>query len=445
MIALGKMRPNPSVETDLTFPRDFRWGTATSAHQVEGNNIHNDWWVWEQQPGRIKTGDRSGLACDWWNSAERDFDAAADLHQNAHRLSIEWSRIQPEPNRWDESAVDRYRQMLAGLRRRGIEPMVTLHHFTNPRWFAERGGWGRDDAAAIFARFVERLLPSLKEFTNLWCTVNEPVGWAFSTYVSGVWPPGERSVRRGMRALTQLLRGHAAAYRIIHRVQPDAQVGFANYFRLFDPARTISPLDRLVATGQDRFVNRSFVDGAATGRVRAVPWVVNVPEAARTLDFLGVNYYTRDMVTFDLRRPKQFFGRNFPAPGAPVSDRGYGEVYPEGLYRVLRLAARYGKPIFITENGLPDDDDDRRSAFIVDHLTQVWRAMDEGIPVRGYYHWSLVDNFEWTWGWSLKFGLIQVDPITQTRTRRSSASLYAAICRDSAIRPKMLERFTRSP
>jgi len=418
---------------ELAFPRDFRWGTATSAHQVEGNNTNNDWWAWEQQPGRIKTGDRSGLACDWWARAERDFDTARDLHQNAHRLSVEWSRIQPEPGRWDGDAVDRYREMLRGLRERGIEPMVTLHHFTNPLWFAERGGWERDDAAGVFARFVERVVPSLAEFTDLWCTVNEPVGWAFSAYVSGIWPPGRRSVRRAMKALTHMLRGHAAAYRIIHQVQAGAQVGFANYFRLFDPAHANSPLDRLVATRQHRFVNTSFIDGAATGRVRALPWVVNVPEAARTLDFVGVNYYTRDMVSFDLRRPKQFFGRNFPAPGAPVSDGGYGEIYPEGLSRVLRLAARYGKPIFITENGLPDDDDHRRPAFIIDHLSQVWRAIQEGVPVRGYYHWSLVDNFEWVRGWSLKFGLISVDPATQARTLRPSAHLYKEICRTGTI------------
>lgn len=443
MIALDTMHPNPSAEREMTFPRDFRWGTATSAHQVEGHNVHNDWWAWEQEPGRIWSGDRSGLACDWWNSAERDFDTAAELHQNAHRLSIEWSRIQPSLDRWDESAVDRYRQMLRGLRRRGIEPMVTLHHFTNPLWFADRGGWDHDEAATMFARFVERVVPSLAEFVHLWCTVNEPVGWALSTYVSGAWPPGKRSVRRGLKALTQLLRAHAAAYRIIHRAQPEAQVGFANYFRLFDPARAALPLDRLVASRQHHFVNTSFVDGAATGRVRALPWVVNVPEAARTLDFIGVNYYTRDMVAFDLRRPKQFFGRNFPAPGAPVSDGGYGEIYPEGLYRVLRLAARYGKPIYITENGLPDADDDQRPAFIVAHLSQVWRALQEGIPVRGYYHWSLVDNFEWTRGWSLKFGLIEVDPVAQTRTPRPSASLYAQICKSGAISSTEVARLAR--
>jgi len=136
----------------LRFPAGFRWGTATSAHQVEGDNVRNDWWAWEQQPGRILNGDRSGSACRWWTRAEEDFDRAAALGQNAHRLSIEWSRIQPEPGRWDEAALERYREMLRGLRLRGIEPMVTLLHFTVPLWFAERGGWTRDDAPASVAR-----------------------------------------------------------------------------------------------------------------------------------------------------------------------------------------------------------------------------------------------------------------------------------------------------
>lgn len=432
MIAFGMLR----TESELRFPRDFRWGTATSAHQVEGHNAHNDWWVWEQQSGRIRNGDRSGLACDWWNHAERDFDLAAGYHQNAHRLSIEWSRVQPGPDRWDGEAVSRYREMLRGLRGLGIEPMVTLHHFTTPLWFAERGGWERDDAPALFLRFVERIVPALAEFTTLWCTVNEPVGWAISAYVTGVWPPGRRSIRSGLRALTHLLRAHAGAYRIIHHVQPEAQVGFANYFRLFDPAKVDSPFDRLVARQLSRFVNGSFVDGAAAGRVRAFPWVTDVPEAAGTLDFVGVNYYTRDLVAFDLRSPARGFGRNFARPGAPMSDLGYGEIFAEGLYRVLRMASGYGKPIFITENGLPDEDDDQRPAFIVDHLAQVWRAMQDGVPVRGYYHWSLVDNFEWAAGWSLKFGLIGFDPAKQARTPRPSASVYAEICRTGGITPR---------
>lgn len=429
------------MRESLQFPADFRWGTATSAHQVEGGNVGNDWWEWEQQPGRILGGDRSGDACRWWDRAEADFDLAAQLHQNAHRLSIEWSRIQPAPDRWDSVALDRYRQLLRALRARGIEPMVTLHHFTNPRWFAEQGGWAHADAPALFARYVERVLPALAEFAALWCTVNEPVAWAANAYVTGRWPPGEQSIPHGFVAVGNLIRAHAAAYRIIHRIQPQAQVGFANYFRPLDPARPGSPLDRAVAAQQDRLMNWSFLSAVTTGRVRVFPWYAAFPEAAGTLDFVGVNYYTRDLVAFDLRLPMRLFGRNFHPPGCEMSDGGYGEVYPEGLYRVLRRVQRIGLPVYVTENGIPDADDDQRPRFLVRHLYQAWQAIHDGVPVKGYYYWSLVDNFEWAEGWSLKFGLVAVDPRTPTRTVRPSAAVYAEICRAGAISDEVLQRF----
>lgn len=425
---------------EMRFPAGFLWGTATSAHQVEGDNVHNDWWAWEQQ-GRIRDGDRSGRACEWWEHAERDFDLARALHQNAHRLSVEWSRIQPAAGRWDDAALERYRQMLRGLRERGIEPMVTLHHFTNPVWFVERGGWEHPDAPGLFARYVERVVPSLSGFASLWCTVNEPISWIFSAYVNGSWPPGRQSVGQGFAVARNLVRAHAAAYRIIHRVQPHAQVGFANYFRLFDPANPRSPLDRFIASQQDRALNWAFLEAVTTGRLRLLLWRAAVPEAAGTLDFLGVNYYTRDLVAFDSRQRRNLFGRNFHPPGCEMSDGGYGEVYPYGIYRVLSAASRFRKPIHITENGLPDADDDQRPRFIVTHLYQIWKALMEGVPVKGYYHWSLIDNFEWAEGWSLKFGLIAVDPVTQQRTLRPSARLYAEICRRGGITPEMEEQF----
>lgn len=427
----------------LRFPADFRWGTATSAHQVEGNNVNNDWWAWEQDPGRFSSGDRSGRACNWWEEAERDFDRAAELHQNAHRLSIEWSRVEPSPGRWDDQALDRYRQMLRGLQERGIEPMVTLHHFTNPMWVAERGGWERNDAPALFARYVEHIVPALKDFTSLWCTVNEPMAWVFNAHLTGKWPPAKHSVWRAFTAASNLVWAHAAAYRIIHRAQPDAEVGFANYFRLFDPANPALPLDRLIARQQDAVFNRAFVEAVTDGRVRTLLWRANFTGAAKTLDFLGVNYYTRDLVAFDIRQPGVLFGRNFHPPESEMSDGGHGEIYPEGMYRVLRMAAAFGKPVYVTENGLPDADDDQRPRFIVTHLYELWRALQEGVPVKGYYHWSLIDNFEWAEGWNLKFGLIAVDPVTQVRTPRPSAHLYAEICRRGELTEEILARYGR--
>ena len=196
------------------FPKNFKWGSATAAHQVEGDNTNNQWWQWEQQAGRIQNNDKSGPACDWWRNAEADFDRMADMGLNAHRLSVEWSRIEPSEGRFDNAALDRYRAMLLALRKRGIEPMVTLHHFTNPLWFEQRGGWTQRDASVrLFARYVERVAKALGELCDLWCTINEPNVYALLGWVQGAHPPGRTGdFDTAFEVLRNLLLAHAAAY-----------------------------------------------------------------------------------------------------------------------------------------------------------------------------------------------------------------------------------------
>src|SRR5512136_2724402 len=180
------------------FPREFLWGTATAAHQVEGNNTNNNWYAWEQQPGRILEGHKSGLACDWWGGRWReDFDRAAEGSQNAHRFSVEWSRIQPSPDKWDEDALERYREMVRGLIERNMTPMVTLHHFSDPLWLEEKGGWDSPDVAAYFEKFVRKTVEALKEYNTLWCTINEPNVYAATGYASKEFPPGKGSLNAG--------------------------------------------------------------------------------------------------------------------------------------------------------------------------------------------------------------------------------------------------------
>jgi beta-glucosidase len=416
------------------FPDGFRWGTATSAYQVEGNNTASDWWRWEQQPGRIKDGTRSGLACDWWRAAEWDFDRMAALNQNAARISIEWSRLQPRDDAWDEAALRRYLEMLRGLRARGIEPLVTLSHFTLPQWIADRGGWAWSGIVPAFAAYAGRFAGEAGDDADFWLTINEPVGLLISAYLLGQHPPGRRSPPALARAMINSVRAHAAAYRAIHAVQPAARVGVAAYLRPVEAARPSSRVDRYLSSIMDRVTNWMYLDALATGRLRGPLGIrARIPEAAATLDVLGVNYYTRTRLAFDARRPQTLFVRPVITEGAVYSDEAYGEIYPDGLLGVLRAARGYGVPIYVTENGLPDADDDLRPGFIVEHLRRIGRAIDEGCPVRGYYHWSLIDNFEWNEGWALRFGLIAVDPATQTRTPRPSAGLYAGICRANIV------------
>ncbi|MBN1135803.1 MAG: glycoside hydrolase family 1 protein, partial [Anaerolineae bacterium] len=209
----------------LPFPEGFLWGTATAAHQVEGNNVNNDWWAFEQKPGTIWHGDHSGLACDWWRNAEADFDLMAGMGHNTHRLSVEWSRIEPEEGTFDPAAIARYREVLTGLRQRGMEPMVTLFHFSSPRWLAQQGGWRNRAAARHFRRFVRHTVEQLGDLVKLWCTINEPNVYAALGYLLGKHAPGEKNPHHCFQVLSHHLQAHAAAYRAIKAMDGNAQVG----------------------------------------------------------------------------------------------------------------------------------------------------------------------------------------------------------------------------
>ncbi|HEX9013164.1 MAG TPA: family 1 glycosylhydrolase, partial [Anaerolineaceae bacterium] len=340
------------------FPGGFLWGTATAAHQVEGNNTNNTWYAWEQEPGRIKDGQKSGLACDWWGGRWReDLDRAADAGQNTHRMSLEWSRIQPEPERWDEYALDHYREIVRGMVDRGMMPMITLHHFTDPLWLAEQGGWESAQTPGKFAAFARRVVEALQEYTNLWVTINEPNVYMYSGYVSAEFPPGKRSLDTAFRVAANLIRGHAEAYAAIHAQQRTARVGIAQNFRGFVPAHPNFPLDRLVAGIQHRIFNDSIPRALVNGTADFVRTRVRIPEAAHTLDFLGVNTYTRDHVAFSPFLPDQGFGRNFFPAGADLSGTGFISNEPEGMFEALRWAHRFGVPLMVTENGVDDADD----------------------------------------------------------------------------------------
>ena len=423
------------------FPAGFKWGVGTAAHQVEGENIYNDWWAWEQTSGHIKNGHMSGLACNWWENAEADFDRAAAMGLNALRLSVEWSRIEPRSGAFDDSSLERYRQMLRGLRERGIEPMVTLHHFSNPRWLSEQGGWEAPETVALFARFVRRVVEALGEYCDLWCTINEPNVYGFMGYVDGVFPPGQTNIKPALRVIRNMLAGHAAAYREIHTLQSNARVGLAHNMRVFDPVNPRSLLDRRATNTTDRIFNQAILTALVQGR-----WMLPLGfglalKLRRTLDWIGLNYYTRDMVAFDRTQSQSLFGHRRHADGAELLDGGYGELYSRGIFRSIQRLARLGLPIYVTENGIPDDDDDQRPRYLLTHLHQMWHAIQLCYPVMGYYHWTLVDNFEWAEGWTLRFGLFSLDPETQRRTPRRSASLYADVVQANAITPQVIDTY----
>jgi len=423
------------------FPRGFLWGTATAAHQVEGNNTNNQWWKWEQE-GRIKG--KSGLACDWWGGRwKEDFDRAAETGQNAHRLSVEWSRIQPTPDTWDEDALERYRVMLRGLKERGMTPMVTLHHFTDPLWFYEMGGWAHNDSIKLFEKFVRKTVEALKEYCTLWCTINEPNVYALSGYVAGDFPTKHRGLRVASHVMANMLRGHAAAYRAIHEIQPESRVGFAHHHRPAVAKRAWNPLDRFMRNIRFDGVNMAFPSGISTGVMKTPMGSVRIPEAKGTQDYLGLNYYSVDTVSFHIGKPAHLFTHSEYPKDADLSTNNFIANIPTGIYDTIKWATKLfpNVPILITENGVEDPDDKMRPRYIAQHIYQVWRAVNFNFPVKGYFHWSLVDNFEWERGWTQRFGLWGLDENTQKRIRRPSVDLYAEICKENGLSSEMVQKY----
>ena len=434
-VGLGRveMLRAPAKGAAMTFPADFAFGTATAAQQVEGGNTNNDYYQWEQQ-GRTPP---AGAADDEYHRYDEDLAIAASLGQNAFRLSIEWSRIEPSQGVFSDAEVAHYVAVLTSAHAHGLRTFVTLHHFTNPIWAADQGGWANSAMPSWFADYVAYVVPRVGRLVDYWLTVNEPNGEAFTSYLAGATPPGETDVVAMGTVLANFLKAHAAAYHLIHDSFPDAKVSFADHFRVLDPARWWNPADRLMADVLSDFWNDQLLDSIASGRIRLfVPTLLDHeedwPSLKGTLDFIGANYYTRNLVRFDPSAPQRFTLE--VAPEAPTTVRGT-EIYPAGLYRVLLSLRRFHLPVLITENGIDDPADSQRAAFICDHLAAVGAAMAEGADVRGYLYWSLIDNYEWTSGFGPKYGLVAVDLATQARTIRPSAQVFATIARTRSLAP----------
>ncbi|MFH1739286.1 MAG: glycoside hydrolase family 1 protein [bacterium] len=422
----------------IEFPKDFLWGGATASHQVEGNNRNNDWWEWEHRGGKIADGTTSEAACDQYNRYEEDFDLAKELGHNAHRFSLEWSRIEPEEGMFSSIEIAHYRKVLEALRERDIEPMVTLHHFTNPLWLSRIGGWENPKVVEYFTRYTKVVASELGDLVRLWNTINEPNVYAHLSYVDGEWPPGSHSLRSASLVLTNMLRAHALAYHILHETaaSQDCSVGIAKHIRIFDPLRPKHLADRALARLCDFIINWWFLDAIETGRLA---WPIGIGQKVQLLsatqDFIGLNYYSRDMIKFNITKPQMLFMENLTRPNCYKNDLGW-ELYPEGLYRALMRLRRYGKPIYITENGIAAKDDTLRCAYIRDHLAEVHRAIADGADIRGYLHWSLLDNFEWAEGLDPRFGLIEVDYETQKRTPRPSSYIFKKIAESNTLDPE---------
>jgi beta-glucosidase len=405
------------------FPKDFFWGASTAAHQVEGGN-YNQWTVWELEnaaelanSAKLRYGwlpnwrdiqDRStdpnnyvaGRGVEHYARYKEDFAIAKSLNLNAFRFGIEWARLEPKEGQWDEAAVEHYRQYIKELKTRGLEPFLNLWHWTVPVWFAQKGGFAKRSNLQYFDRFVEKIAQEYARDITYVITVNEPNTYAANSYVNGKWPPGDARIVRGALVYLNLMYAHRRAFKILKAAKKSFMVGAAPQLGNIQAKRPHSILDELSTKIMRYLWNWWFLQ-----RIR------------RSLDFVGFNYYFTDYFT-------GFFKRKNPR--VPVNDMGwYAE--PEGLYPILlRTWARFKKPIIITENGIADEHDQYRQWWIEESIIAMERAISEGVDLRGYLHWSLLDNFEWSDGWWPKFGLVEVDrEHGMKRTVRLSAKWLA--------------------
>ena len=408
----------------------FLLGVATSAYQTEGGN-HNDWTAWEAAnypdgSPHIAGGATATRAADSWNLWRKDVAALEELGANVYRLGVEWSRLQPRDGAWDAAAAAHYREMLLALRNgqpRRIQPMLNLYHFTLPDWVVAHGGWEWEGAPAAFAAFASRVADAFGSEVDLWCTLNEPNVYISKAYMAGQWPPGVKDPKRAARVLARLLQAHglaAAALRAHDVVDADgdgaaARIGLAHNMIVFDPASS-GPLDVLVARGADRFYNQDILTALQSGRIRiSLPTVISIDEPAPllvgSLDWLGLNYYTRQKVASRLFSAHDASGSPYQVvvdASRPHNDMGW-EIYPEGLYRMLVRVQAFGWPILVAESGVADRAGTVRPGFIRSHIYALDRARAEGVNVIGYMHWSLMDNFEWSHGYGGRFGLYTID------------------------------------
>ncbi len=403
----------------VKFPPDFLWGAATAAYQVEGGNMNSDWWPWEKAAGK----EPSGQACRHYDLYEQDIDLAKGLGHNAHRFSVEWARIEPEEGYFSDKELQHYIDVLKALRSRGIEPVVTLHHFTNPVWFARLGGWENKRAAERFRRFCDITVRALSPYVHFWITINEPTIYFSHSYLFGAWPPQAKSFFRMKAVHDNMVSGHIEAYRQIHQIYKAAEltapaVSLAQHLSAVVPCRP-GIRNNMAAALRDHWYNFEFLDQAARHKA---------------LDYIGVNYYSRNLVDVTGWGIGNLFMDVCHQGHHQVQKNSLGwDIYPEGLCQVLVQLKKYSLPVMITENGICTSDDDQRWEFIAAHLKNVHLAMAQGVNVTGYLYWSLLDNFEWDKGFTPRFGLIDMDYQTQKRTVRGSAEKFAQVCKTGIL------------
>lgn len=378
--------------------KDFLWGTATSSYQIEGDNFNSDWWQWEEQG---KTKDKSGKTCDYWNRWREDHGLLSQLGVNSFRLSLEWSRIEPEEGQFSESAIAHYREILQDLKSRNIKTVVTFWHWVSPIWFQGKYGLHKKESRKIFALYGKKIVDELGDLIDISVVINEPMMPLAFGFLNGKFPPGIKCPIKYWKASRNLSAAYREIYSYSKEKTPKTPVGITMLYNLFEPMNRFNPIDWVIVWMAKKFWNEAFFK-----RIR------------KQSDYYGLDYYFhRKLGVFGEKNHKKI----------KVNDMNW-EIYPQGLKKALKeIWKKYELPIYIMENGLADKDDKYRGQFIKDHVHHISQSIVDGVDVRGYFHWSLMDNYEWLHGYYPRFGLVEIDYETLERKPRNSFNVYKKI------------------
>jgi beta-glucosidase len=445
----------------IVFPRDFLWGAATASYQIEGSPLADGatpsiWHEFSHRPGRIRDGTNGDLACDHYHLYARDVGLMKDLGLGAYRFSVSWPRIFPEPGRVNQKGLDFYSRLVDCLLAAGIQPWLTIFHWDEPTWLDGMGGFLRRQAIDHLVEYGSCLFRNLGDRVKNWISINEPSIFSSLGYILGYFPPGRRNDLTGMfRTAHHLLLGHAKLHAAMKQAIPDGRIGMALAQIWISPRDEHNEKDREAADFMDLSLNRFFMDpfflGSYPAKVlskiaRRLPrgFENDLPAMKGSMDFAGINYYQRAVYRWAAFQPYTH-AREYIDPRAPRS--AMWEIYPPGIYRFLtRVRDEYGNlPCYVTENGFPLPsadgrellDDPERVAYLRDHIALVGKAIQDGVDCRGYFHWTLMDNFEWAYGHQMRFGLLHTDFTTQARSFRTSAFWYRELAQNKALEAEL--------
>lgn len=419
----------------LQFKDNMKLGAASAATQIEGGALNHNWNDWYKK-GKIKDGSNPENANRHYEKWKEDAELLKKMGISVYRMGLEWARIEPEEGKLDKKAVAHYREELTYLKELGIEPLLTIHHFTNPMWFEEKGGFSKPENAKYYLRLVKAVIHYFGDLVSEYITINEPNVYAVNSWFYGMWPPGEASIKKTMDVLSVMAACHIKAYEMIHRERQkmgfsDTKVSFANHLRVFEPENPKNVKQQVYSKSMEWMFQKALSKAMCTGKFELPLRNMIDAKEGRYCDFIAINYYSRSTVSGFADGVRK---------NAPINDLGW-EIYPEGIVKCAREMYDLIKcPIYITENGTCDNEDSFRSRYIYEHLKAL---CESDLPVERYYHWCFCDNFEWIEGESARFGLVHIDYKTQERTIKKSGEFYRKMIEARGVTEELYEEYVK--